>query len=248
MSRIIAFWSPSHAGATTLLLSTAAALGARRGNLVAVDLNVVTPSLALYADLLPHEAPQEACLGRLLPVLDGGRLTIDQLTQRLLPAETFPVLPGVLDAVAANRFTEVHLRRIVQVLATRFDLVLVDLSGPLDSVGCLPLLELADVVLLVAGPEIASRFHTRRFVLPLLSAGWDQKTRLVLNRAAGADLLRQAAEDIGLPVALDVPELRAMPGFLEAGQIAYYSQSMLPGVLRFRAAVEELASLAAQGG
>ncbi|HWI64753.1 MAG TPA: hypothetical protein VNT75_23235 [Symbiobacteriaceae bacterium] len=241
MSRLIAFWSPSGAGATTLLLNTAAAMGARKSNLAAVDMNLTTPSLALAADLLPHDRPQSACLSRLLPALEGGRLTSEELGRHLLPGPTFALLPGVLDVIAGSRMVESHVRRVLQLLHSRFDVVLVDLTPALDSVACLPVIEAADRVVLVVGPEIASRFHTRRFLLPVKAMGLDAKFLAVLNRA-GSVPEAQVAHDIDLPVRATVPDLRLLPGMTDAGQIAYLSPSVHPSLGRFRTAIDGLAT------
>jgi MinD-like ATPase involved in chromosome partitioning or flagellar assembly len=247
MSRLIAFWSPSGAGATTLLLNSAAALGARRANLAAADLNLVAPTLALAADLLPHDRPLAACACRLLPLLESGRLSMDEVHQSLLFGQTFAVLPGILDVVAASRVAEGHVRQLLQVLSSRYDLVLADVTPALDSVGCLPVLEMADQVILVTGPDLASRFHTRRHLLPVRAMGLADRCRLVLNRSGGTAPVR-IAQDVGLDLTLAVPDLRLMPGLVEAGQIAYLSQAPHPALARFRTAVDELASLLAQGG
>lgn len=247
MSRLIAFWSPSGAGATTLMLNLAAVLGARRVNLVAADLNLTAPSLALAADLLPHDRPQSACLSRLLPLLEGGRLTAEELTRQILPGPGFGLLPGVLDVVAGSRMTEGHVRRILQLLAGRYDYVLADVTPALDSVACLPVLEMADRVILTLGPEIGSRFHSRRFLLPVKAMGLDSKFVAVLNRA-GSVPVDQVSLDIDLPVRVTVPEFRLLPGLMEAGQIAILSQSVHPALGRFRAAVDGLATLLMQEG
>ncbi len=224
MSRLIAFWSPAGAGASTLLLNTAAALGALSPGVVAADLNLPKPSLALAADLLPHDRPQAACLSRMLPLLEGGRLTPDDLQARILQG------PGI-----------VHL------LLGRHALVLADLTPALDSVACLPVLEMADRIVLVVGPEIASRFHTRRHVAPVKALGLDRRMIAVLNRAGRTDH-RQVGADIDLPVALTVPDLRWMGNFAEAGQIAYLAQPVLPALAGFRTAVERLATQLLQEG
>jgi MinD-like ATPase involved in chromosome partitioning or flagellar assembly len=248
MSRLIVFWSPSGAGATTLLLNTAAALGARgagawRAEGVAVaDLNLTTPSLALAADLLPHDRPLHACLSRLLPALEEGRLTGDELHRVALPGPGFSLLAGVLDAVAATRITEDHIKRMVQLLSLRYDLVLADLTPALDSVACLPMLELADRIVLVVGPEIASRFHTRRFLLPMKAMGLDARFMTVLNRSE-ATSAEQVALDIDMPVKAVVPDLRQQRDYLEAGQIAYLAQPPGPVLGRFRTAIDTLATL-----
>jgi Flp pilus assembly CpaE family ATPase len=247
MSRLVAFWSPGGSGATTLLLNTAAALGARRMSIAAVDLNLIRPSLALYADLLPHDMPQSACLSKLLPALDGGRLTVDEVTRRLLTASRFVMLPGMLDVVAGTRLTEQHVEQLLQVMRSRFDLVLVDVTPHLDSAACLPVLEMADRICLVAGPQIASRLHTRRHLLPLRGTGWEEKLSLVSNRA-GAIPTAQMAHDCGLPVAAVIPELKAMESLLEAGRIAYEAQAVLAPLARFQRAVDQLATLVARGG
>lgn len=247
MSRLIAFWSPSGVGATTLLLGAATAMGARRCHLAVADFNLTTPMLALAADLLPHDRPQSVCLSRLFPALEGGRLTLEELAGCLLPGPGFGMLPGVLDVVAGSRMTEGHVRRIIQLLMTRYDYVLADLTPALDSVACLPILELADRVVLVTGPEIGSRFHTRRFLLPAGAMGLTGKFTAVLNRA-GAVPVEQVAADINLPIKVTVPEVRVLPGLMEAGQIPYLSQSMAPALGRFRTAVDGLATLLMQGG
>lgn len=242
MSRLIAFWSPSGAGASSLLLNVASAMGARHLSPLAVDLNLATPSLALYSDLLPHDQPLSVCLSRLLPALAGGRLTGEELSRRLLSGPGFRLLPGMLDVVSGSRLTEGQIRQLLRLLAGRHSLLLVDVTPALDSIGCLPVLEMADQVVLIAGPDLTSRFQTRRFALPLLSMGWQERTRLVLNRAGGFDPGR-LAEEIGLPVAATVPELKIMPNLIEAGQIAYDLRTPLPAATRYRNAIDSLTGL-----
>lgn len=244
-SRLIAFWSPSHAGASTLLLNVAAALSARRAPLVAADFNLVTPSLALYADALPYPDPLSACLSRLMPAIEGGRLTAEDLMRRLLPAPGFPVLPGMLDVALGSRFAESHVQALLQALLGRFDLVLADVTPALDSAACLPILEAADLICLVVGPEIASRFHSRRHILPLRGTGLDQKLALVVTRANGA-VAREIAEEMELPAMTAIPDLPAMTAMLDAGRIAFQTQPVLPATGRFRTAVEGLATFIAR--
>jgi len=246
MSRVVAFWSPSGAGATTLVLNAATALGARGLGVAAVDLNLTAPSLALYADLLPYDQPGEACLSRVLPALHGGRLTQAELSRHLLAGPGFSLLPGMLDLLSSSRLTEGDIRQLIRMLAARTDVVLVDTAAPLDSLGCLPVLELADLVVLVVGPEIASRFHTRRSVMPLLGAGWGPRLALVHNRSDGKSVA-QVAGDVGIPVAAEVPDLRLMPGLVQAGEIAYAIRTVLPAMARFRSAVDVLAALVWKG-
>lgn len=247
MSRLIAFWSPTGAGATTLLLNTAAALGARRVRAVAIDLNLITPSLALYADLLPHEAPQKACLSRLLPALEGERLTTEELNRALLPANGFFMLPGLLDLAVASRLTKEQIRQIVQALATRCDLILADLTPALDSVGCHPLLAMADQVLVVVGPEIASRFHTRRALLALERTVFSpSKLGLLYNRGNGVSA-QQVSLDTGLPVMATIPHLKGMESLIEAGRVATLVNTPMPGLTRFRAAIEQVGTQVMRG-
>lgn len=242
MNKLLAFWSPSHAGATTLLLNTAAALGSRFGNVVAVDLNLPTPSLALYADLLPHSDPQRTCLSRLMPAIDAGRVTPDLLARHLVQGPGFALLPGMLDVGLGSRFSEAHVRTLLTALASWFDLVLVDVTPALDSIACLPVLEMADRVGLVVGPEIASRFHTRRNLVVLRSTRLAQRLSLVLNRTGSIDP-RQVAQELEIPVAASVPPLNMMNDLTDSGRIAYTVGGVLPAMTRFRAAVDQLATL-----
>lgn len=242
MSRIIAFWSPSGAGSTSLLLNIASAMGHRHLAPLAVDLNLTTPSLALYSDLLPHDQPLSACLSRLLPALAGGRLTGEELARRLLSGPGFRLLAGMLDVVSASRLTEGQIRQLLRLLAVHHQLLLVDVTPALDSIGCLPILEMAEQIVLIAGPDLTSRFQTRRFALPLLGMGWQERTRLVLNRAGGFDPDR-LAEEIGLPVAATIPELKLMESLIEAGQIAYDLRTLHPAAARYRNAIDALTGL-----
>jgi MinD-like ATPase involved in chromosome partitioning or flagellar assembly len=247
MSRLIAFWSPAGAGATTLVLNTAAALAARRLSAAAIDLNLPRPGLALAADLLPHDQPRAACLSRLLPLLEGGRLTPDDLLARMLSGPGFALLPGFLDVVAASRVTEGYVRRMLTLLHGRYDVLLADLTPALDSVACLPVLQVADRIVVVAAPDIASRFHTRRHLLPVKGLGLDSRMLGVLNRDRKADR-SQVSADIDLPVAHTIPDLRWMGHFADAGQIAYLAQPVLPPLARFRTAIDGLAMLVTQEG
>lgn len=239
MSRLIAFWSPSRAGASTLLLNTLAALGARRSAVAAADLNLTTPTLALAADLLPHEAPQSACLSRLLPLLEQGSLTPADLTRSLLWGSGFALLPGFVDVIAASRMTEAYVLRLLDLLHCRFDLVLADVPPAMDSVACLPVLEQADLIYLVAGPTIASRYHTRRFVLAARRLGLEPRLRLLLNRSTAAQAAR-AQEDIELKAAAVIPFVPLMDRMADAGQLAYLAPVVHPSLNRFRTVMDEL--------
>lgn len=247
MSRRVALWSPAGDGASTLLLNLAAALVGRPISFVAADLNLTTPSLALYADLLPHHEPLSACLSRLLPHLEAERLTLADLLPHLRMAEGIPVLPGMLDPIGANRLQEAHIHRLLATLAERFDLMFIDTTPMLDSVAGFPLLETADQILLVVGPGLASRFHARRYLLPLKGLGWERKTGLIANRATEAEG-RQIAADLGLPLLASIPDWGGMKGALEGGKIAYRSVSPLPSLARFKSAIAALAARVAEGG
>jgi Mrp family chromosome partitioning ATPase len=247
VSRRIAVWSPAGDGASTLLLNLAAAMVGRPVSFVAADLNLTTPSLALYADLLPHREPLAACLSRLLPQLEAGRLALADLLPHIRMAEGIPVLPGMLDPIGANRVQESHIHRLLATLADRFDLILIDTTPTLDSVAGFPLLEAADQILLVVGPGLASRFHARRYLLPLKGLGWERKTGLVANRATEAEA-RQVAADLGLPLLATIPEWGGMRGALEGGKIAYRSVNPLPSLARFKSAIAALAAKVAEGG
>ncbi|HLO04377.1 MAG TPA: hypothetical protein VK191_14790 [Symbiobacteriaceae bacterium] len=247
MSRRVALWSPAGDGASSLLLNLAAALVGRPLSFAAVDLNLTTPSLTLYADLLPHNDPLSACLSRLLPQLEAERLALAELLPHLRMADGIPVLPGMLDPIGANRLQEAQIHRLLATLAERFDLLLIDTTPTLDSVAGFPLLEAADQILLVVGPGLSSRFHARRYLLPLRGLGWERKTLLVANRATEAEG-RQVAADLGLPLVATIPDWGGMRGALEGGKIAYRSLSPLPSLARYKSAITALAARIAEGG
>jgi MinD-like ATPase involved in chromosome partitioning or flagellar assembly len=247
MSRVVAFWSPSRSGATTLLVNTAVALAAGGTRVAVLDLNLTSPSVALHLDLIPAARPLDACLSRLLPALQAGRLTADDLERYLLSPPDLPslrVVPGLLEPTLGSRLTEQGVLSLLEAASRRHPLIFCDLSAPVDSVGTLPLLEAASALFLICSPEYPARFHTRRYLVTLADLGLLDRVRLVLNRAGPAEAGRAGAE-LGLGPAAVVPHLPDLVSFAEEGRPAARRRGFSRPLRRFQEAVGRLARLSA---
>lgn len=209
MSTTIAFYSPVHAGSTTLLLETALRMAQRRPDLrlLVLDLNLATPSAAFLLGQTAEEARQGG-LESLIPRLVGQRLDAASLQAALW---TYPryarlqVLPGVLDVLAAERLAPAALTTLLAEARHHADLILVDTTPSPHSPGCLPVLTVADRILLISGPRLADRLHTRRYAQLLQAGGLAARTTAIVTPAQG--LLRRSSltAELELPVGALIP-------------------------------------------
>jgi pilus assembly protein CpaE len=230
VSRVVAFFSPVHAGATTLLLQTALRLAARRPRLriIALDLNLQTPSLALHMGLLDPDAPARG-LATLLPRLIGQRTDHSALTSALVTHprhDRLQVLPGILDLLQAERVTPGAVAGLLAEARRMADLVLVDTTPTLTSPGCLPVLTRADRTLLITGATLADRLHTRRHAQVLLAGHLGPTTLAVVTGADGLHRNSLTAE-LELPVAALLPADPArVAGFLSGVRQRRYQAAL----------------------
>lgn len=271
---IITFWSPGRSGATTVAAACAAALasglpGNRRRwwhlrrspdrpplRVHAADLNRLAPDLGAHLGLFPPRRPADHCLSRLLPALAGGRLDAAGAARHLLPAPGFPdlkLLAGCYDPWAAARLREEHLRGLIPLLAAGADVLVLDAGPQLDCPAAFTALEMADRIVLVAGPTAPERFHARRYLLALRELGWGARVCVAMSRAPfagrqGRPALRgavgpgQVAAELAAPVAAAVPELEDLPVLLEEGRPAFLAATG-PAGEAFRAAVQALCAV-----
>src|SRR5260370_967479 len=105
---------------------------------------------------------------------------------------------------------EEHLQRVIGLLRASYTHLILDLSKrftPTDMTA----LQMADVVLLVAQPELSSLRNVVRMMLTLgVEEGLAEKVRIVMNRVGcdffdGAISLKKAEETIGKPVYWQLP-------------------------------------------
>lgn len=222
-AKVVAFWGPCRAGTSTLLANLAALLAMDPDlRVVAVDFNLIAPSLGLMLDAFGEANPYDHCMTQLLPELEGDRLTPDRLESYLLEVPRVPGLklfPGLFHPLALPRFREEHAQRILQMLRERYHLVLVDLPPALDFITTFPTLDTAQQVFALFTPHYPTRFHLKRYLLHLPEFGWElDRFTLVCNdaRRIRPESLR---EELGRPVGAVVPHLPEMAAWVERGEV-----------------------------
>src|SRR5699024_9350601 len=159
---------------------------------VLIDLDLQKPDLSVLLDV-----PRSRELTDLLPV-------IEELTPRHLDDVLFShpsglrLLLGPRNGEQGELVTEFAARQIISMLATRSDLVILDLGSVIGEAGATAL-EMADDILIVSTPDVLSLRGVHR-----LTELWDRlgiraegSTRVVLNRVSRRnDLSPDAAAKI----------------------------------------------------
>lgn len=207
MSRVVAFFSPVHAGATTFLLQTARRLANKEPHLriLVLDLNLLTPSVAFLFGLTDC-APAQG-LTSLISQLVGERLSAATLGQALLTPARYSqikILPGVLDLLLSEQLTPKAIQSLIGQARGLADLLLIDTTPVLQSAGCLPVLTEADRILLLTGPELSDRLHVRRHAQVLAAGRLASRISVIVTRAQRVS--RRAVErDLELPVDALIP-------------------------------------------
>ena len=189
------------AGSTFLATSLAAALSARGRRTVVLDLDLAHGDAAVFLSDQPS-ATTLSDLAAQHARLDGALLESALLTcgpeLRLLPA------PQRLEGAMAIRSESVA--RIVELAASRFDAVVLDLGRGPDA-ATLPALDLAGSMQVIAPPTLAGLHGARRLLGLLRELDMARgRTRLVVNR-------------VGQPGELTATDLRRALGFDEAREI-----------------------------
>lgn len=181
-------------GASTAALHLAlTAVGARpQEQVVLIDLDLQKPDQSVLLDI-----PRTRELTDLLPV-------IEELTPRHLEDVLYShpdglrLLLGPRNGEQGELVTEFAARQIISMLATRSDLVVIDLGSVIGEAGATAL-EMADDILIVSTPDVLSLRGVHR-----LTELWDRlgiraegSTRVLLNRVSRRnDLSPDAARKI----------------------------------------------------
>lgn len=121
----------------------------------------------------------------------------------------FQVLAGSPDPEHANSLKGERIREIVDTLCSAYDFIILDVGRSLSRI-ILPLIQKADLIILIVSPDQSSVRLTRTVWKYLQSQGINnQKMFAILNRAVGLEGLTkaQAEEIIGLPIKTAMPYL-----------------------------------------
>lgn len=179
--RVIAVWSPSSEGATTIATSLAYLIGKDGNHRVGLlDFNLKKPDLRTFSDA---DRTKEG-LDDLLPVLVGGSLTPALLSHYMFFAYNAHWLLGTRFPERAEEIELNDMRRIIRTAKQAYPITLVDAGSKLDNAATLAALYEADKVILVLGQSLASIRFARYYLFELfgpLGIG-RQKVEMVLNR------------------------------------------------------------------
>ena len=167
-------------GATTIACGLARELAGLGKQVILIDANLSTPTIAAAFDAQPH--------GTLADILTGARRAIEVL---VAPAENIRLLPGatLTDSTNLNFEALAHLQSELAALCRQSDIVLLD-AGAGMSPWIDRLWQLAQHVLLVATPA-SSTVVDAYAVLKQSHQGASGKLQLVVTRCdAAADAAR----------------------------------------------------------
>jgi pilus assembly protein CpaE len=119
----------------------------------------------------------------------------------------FHLLPGSPDPEAASKFNVNNTHHIIQMLRKTYDYVLVDLGRSFSRIS-LPIIQEADVIILVLSNDISTVTLTRRTMDYLIKQKINpDRIYPILNRAVGLEGLSKAEADkmLGMNIRMTVP-------------------------------------------
>jgi len=137
------------------------------------------------------------------------RINADYLRENLIvpPHWLFHLLPGAPDPETANHLQVGHIPNIIDTLRKTHDYVLVDLGRSLSRIS-LPIIQDADLIVLVLSTDLSTVAHTKKVWNYLKHQGIDAHTVFpILNRAVGLEGLTKAEAEkiLELDIKLTMP-------------------------------------------
>jgi pilus assembly protein CpaE len=230
--KLIAVFSPKGGvGCTVLAVNLAIALHrANRESTVLVDGSLQFGDIAVTLDLQPTHS-----ISDMMP-------QIDDIEQGMLESVLAPHSSGIKVLLApprpemADYVTAENLQRVLEQLKRQFQYVVVDTWTSLhDTV--LTALDLADLIVLVATPDIPSLRNVRLFFEVTDQLGYPpEKTSLVLNKVDSRRSRIRASdieESLKHPVTIEIPLDDAVPLSVNQGVPVVVSDSSRPGSQAF---------------
>jgi len=119
----------------------------------------------------------------------------------------FHLLPGAPDPESSLNLQVGHIPHIVENMRKCYDYVLVDLGRSLSRIS-LPIIQEADLVVLILSTDLSTVNHTKQIWHYLKDQGIDQnRVFLILNRAVGLEGLTKAEAEkiLGIDIKLTMP-------------------------------------------
>jgi len=199
---ITIFGAKGGIGKTTIATNLAAAIAHEtRESVVLIDLDPRFGDVGILLDI-----PVERSIADLA-------LPEEEVTKELIQDSLYVHSTGVKILAAPLRPTDWrdvnprHIERVVTVLAQTYDYVILDTPGTFNDI-VMRALELANAILLVTTPHVASLKSTRMAIDMLHSGNFDRdRIKLVVNATqdASGDLTPQMKEMLGLEVFWSIP-------------------------------------------
>ncbi len=215
--RVIAVYAPrGGAGATFLATNLAAACAAREANTVLADFDCFYADVTAALGVVPNG--ETRTVADLVPVAE--ELTVEHL-ERVLYAHPrgFKVLLAPTDPEQARDVAPEHLAAAARALRSRFQAVVLHLPRAMEG-ATLAGLEMADEILLVVTLDVLAFRDAKRATSFLASRGLDRKCRLVVNRAARAEIVPEDAEHVfGLRPSCVIAADRSVAQAQDRGQL-----------------------------
>jgi pilus assembly protein CpaE len=180
LGQVVAVFSPKGGvGRTTVAVNLAVAAASELGKkVIVVDASFQFGDVAVLLNL----NPKNKSMAELVQELDNSHDAESVDTYTTAHSSGIHALLAPASPEMAELITPAGVKHVLELLRQRYDLVVVDCTAWFNDT-TLGILDLADVVLTVLTLEITSIKNIRLFLEVAEQLGYDNKIRLVLNRA-----------------------------------------------------------------
>jgi pilus assembly protein CpaE len=180
LGTVVAVFSPKGGvGRTTIAVNLAVAAATELNKkVVLVDGSFQFGDVAVLLNL----NPKDKSMFELVPDLEAGGDAEAVDTYTISHSSGIKVILAPPSPEMADVITPAGVKRVVEILRQRYELVVIDCAAWFNDT-TLGILDLADIILTVLTLEITSIKNIRLFLEVAEKLGYDDKIRLVLNRA-----------------------------------------------------------------
>jgi pilus assembly protein CpaE len=175
-NKIVAVFSlKGGSGKSTIAVNTSVGLAMRQKKVLLVDADLWTGDVAVLMNVSGRFSVADLC--------EREMSELDQLKQILAHHSSgVHILQRPIELTINEQLRREPLVKALPIYRTAYDFVMVNMSPAMDEMN-LQILDVADVILLVATPEVAAITNTARFLEVARRVGYDDKLLVVLNRA-----------------------------------------------------------------
>lgn len=194
-------------GTSSICANLAMNIGQNHPDALVALADLVLP-IGSIASILGHEGRDNLVT---IADLAPGQTPAHLLRNHLAPVEPWHLhlLPGSPDPESASSLQVDHIGGIVEQLKVAFDYVILDVGRSLSKF-TLPLIQQADLVVLVVGADLSSTTINKTLLAYLHSKGVENRSIYpILNRAVGLEGLTRAEAEkaLGVEIKTSIPYL-----------------------------------------